>query len=160
VETDAVSWLVCPVGIVVGPTIRSDFTVLATTDTTSVPDAVESLALITVVPIAIAVTAPVAETVATPGFDDAHVAVIVTSCVVVADGLSIALSWPVCPTAKVSPPVKEMDGSKAVDGAGVVAGVVVVDVVEAVVGELEQPAVRRTSRRMARRATGITPARA
>jgi hypothetical protein len=117
----------------------------------------------TVVPNAIAVKNPVAETVATPGFDDVHVAVIVTSCVADADGLSRAFSWPVCPTTKVSPPVKEIEGSKAVDGAGVVAGVVVVaavGVVEAVVGELVQAAAGRTSRRSARRAAGITAARA
>jgi hypothetical protein len=92
VETDAVSRLVCPVGIVAGPTMSSDLTVLATTVMTSVPVATGSLALIIVTPVAIAVTSPLVDTVATPGFDEFQVAVAVTSSVVVADGLSTAFN--------------------------------------------------------------------
>ena len=72
--------------------MSSDFTVLATTVTTSVPVATASLALIIVTPVAIAVTSPLVDTVATPGFDESHVAVVVTSSVVVADGLSTAFN--------------------------------------------------------------------
>jgi hypothetical protein len=59
---------------------------------TSVPVATGSLALIIVTPVAIAVTRPVVDTVATPGFDESQVAVAVTSSVVVADGLSTAFN--------------------------------------------------------------------
>jgi hypothetical protein len=45
-----------------------------------------------VTPVAIAVTRPLVDTVATPGFDESHVAVVVTSSVVVADGLSTAFN--------------------------------------------------------------------
>jgi hypothetical protein len=72
--------------------MSSDFTALATTDTTRVPVATASLALMIVTPVAIAVTSPVADTVATPGFDESQAAVIVTSSVVVADGLSTAFN--------------------------------------------------------------------
>jgi len=57
-----------------------------------VPVATGSLALIIVTPVAIAVTSPLVDTVATPGFDESHVAVVVTSSVVVADGLSTAFN--------------------------------------------------------------------
>jgi hypothetical protein len=64
----------------------------------------------------------------------------------------------------VSPPVKEIDGANAVDGAGevvaVAAAVVVAAVVEGVVVEFEQAADRTTHRRIPRRETGITGARA
>ncbi len=137
--------------------MSSDFTVVATTDRTSVPDATASLALTIVTPIAIAFTSPVVDTVATPGFDDSQVAVVVTSIVVVGDGLSTAFSWPAWPTTNVSPPVKEIDGANAVDAAGVVACVAAVAaVVEGVVCEFEQAAENTTSRRTRRRATGIT----
>jgi hypothetical protein len=66
--------------------------VLATTVITSVPVATASLALIIVTPVAIAVTSPLVDTVATPGFDESQVAVVVTSSVVVADGLSTAFN--------------------------------------------------------------------
>jgi hypothetical protein len=59
---------------------------------TSVPVATGSLALIIVTPVAIAVTSPLVDTVATPGFDESQVAVVVTSVVVVADGLSTAFN--------------------------------------------------------------------
>jgi hypothetical protein len=72
--------------------MSSDFTELATTVRTSVPVATESLALIIVTPVAIAVTSPLVDTVATLGFDESHVAVVVTSSVVVADGLSTAFN--------------------------------------------------------------------
>jgi hypothetical protein len=72
--------------------MSSDFTELATTVRTSVPVATGSLALIIVTPVAIAVTSPLVDTVATPGFDESHVAVVVTSSVVVADGLSTAFN--------------------------------------------------------------------
>jgi hypothetical protein len=72
--------------------MSSDLTVLATTVMTSVPVATGSLALIIVTPVAIAVTRPVVDTVATPGFDESQVAVAVTSSVVVADGLSTAFN--------------------------------------------------------------------
>ena len=46
----------------------------------------------TVAPIAIAVTTPVADTVATPAFDDCQVAVLVMSVDAVADDFSNAVS--------------------------------------------------------------------
>jgi hypothetical protein len=45
-----------------------------------------------VTPVAIAFTSPLVDTVATPGFDESQVAVVVTSSVVVADGLSTAFN--------------------------------------------------------------------
>ena len=50
VDADAVSSLVCPVGTTVGPTTSSELTVLGTTDTTSVPAAAWSLAVMIVDP--------------------------------------------------------------------------------------------------------------
>jgi hypothetical protein len=98
-------------------------------------------------PNAIAVTRPVAETVATLGFDDCQDAVVVTSCDAAADCRSMAVSWPACPTVKVSPPVKEMEGVNVV--------------VEAVVGELEQPAEqRRTAAAIKLEEEGIAAPRA
>jgi hypothetical protein len=40
-----------------------------------------------------AVTTPVPETVATAGFDDCHVEVLVTSCMVLLESRSVAVSW-------------------------------------------------------------------
>ena len=111
VVADAVSSLVCPVGMTAGPTTSSALTVRGTTDTTSVPAAVWSLAVMIVDPSAIAVTRPVAETVATLGFEDCQAAVFVTSCVADADCRSMADSWPTWPTVKTSPPVKR-DGRR------------------------------------------------
>ena len=79
VDADAVSSLVCPVGTIVGPTTSSELTVLGTTETTRVPTAAWSVAVMIVDPSAIAVTRPALETVATLGFDDCHDAVVVTS---------------------------------------------------------------------------------
>ncbi len=149
VVAEAVSSLVCPVGMTAGPTTSSALTVLGTTDTTSVPAAIWSLAVMIVAPSAIAVTRPVAETVATLGFDDCHAAVFVTSCDADADCRSMAESWPTWPTVKVSPPVKEMDGVNVVAE-------------DAVVGELEQAAEQRSTRIAAgtREEKGIAAARA
>ena len=79
VDADAVSSPVCPVGTIVGPTTSSELTVLGTTETTRVPTAAWSVAVMIVDPSAIAVTRPALETVATLGFDDCHDAVVVTS---------------------------------------------------------------------------------
>jgi hypothetical protein len=84
VVTDAVSVLVWPVGRLLGPTTSSEVTARATTDTIRVPEAVESLAFTTVVPKVNAVSIPVADTDATAGFEDDQVALLVTSCEVVA----------------------------------------------------------------------------
>jgi hypothetical protein len=120
------------------------FTVCVTTETASEPDAVESLALTIVTPGATAVMNPLVDTVATPGFDDVHVAVAVTSDDAVADWCSLAVSCPVCPTTNVSPPVKEIEGANVVDGPGVTVVVVVEEaVVVGVVGELEHETASR-----------------
>ena len=79
VDTDAVSSLVCPVGTIVGPTTSSELTVLETTETTRLPTAAWSVAVMIVDPSATAVMRPALEIVATLGFDDCHDAVAVTS---------------------------------------------------------------------------------
>jgi hypothetical protein len=111
-----------------------------------------------VVPFAIAVTRPDADTEATPGFDDVHVALFVTSCDDVADCLSTAASCAVCPTTKVSPPVKEIEGWNVVEGAGDVVVGVVVDVVLGVVAEFDEHEALRaaaTTAQIDRREEGI-----
>ena len=74
-----------------------------------------------VVPRPVALTRPVADTVATAGFEDDHEASAVTSWVVPFESVAVAVSWLVCPiAARDAVPVTAMEDVVGVEGVGVV----------------------------------------